>query len=281
MTVEKQLLYLLSKKREMEGKELINIFEEMNYTPQSIRNILSKFKRLSYIASLERGIYKITPVGLDAHSLYFNKDNFYTKHWNGTWYFVLLEIPETSRKKRDAFRKGLRDLGFGMLYKSVYVYPWNIINKVLNLVDSLEIEDYITIISSNEFLLNGINPEGSSGPNSARSIWDLEEINTNYKNIQTWLETEYITKFNSLIKDKNRDSLQIFTNFLLLKEIRDDLLLADPMLPAEFLPGSWLGTSVLFSIDKHIQTLVALLPENSYYSSFVADYKKLSDDHFR
>lgn len=273
MTVEKQLLYLLSKKVEMEGKELINIFEEMNYTPQSIRNILSKFKRMSYIASSERGIYKITPNGLDAYSLYSKKDNFYTKHWDGKWYLVLLEIPETLRKKRDAFRKGLLQLGFGMLYKSVYVYPWDVINKVLNLIDSLELEDYITIISSKEFLLNGIVPEGRAGPNTASSLWNLEEINTNYKNIQIWLENEYKTKFNSLIKDNNRNPLQVFTNFLTLKEKRDELLIADPMLPAEFLPGSWLGTTVLFSIDKLIQTLVDLIPENSYYSSFVADLR--------
>ncbi|MFB5087009.1 PaaX family transcriptional regulator C-terminal domain-containing protein [Psychrobacillus sp. PGGUH221] len=273
MTVEKQLLYLLSKKVEMEGKELINIFEEMNYTPQSIRNILSKFKGMSYITSLERGIYKIAPSGLDAYSLYSKKDNFYTKHWNGKWYLVFLEIPEPLRRKRDAFRKGLLELGFGMLYKSVYVYPWNIINKVQNLIDSLEIEDYITIISSNEFLLNGIDPEGRAGPNNARTLWNLEEINTNYKNIQIWLENEYKTKFHSLIKDRDRNPLQVFTNFLTLKEIRDDLIMADPMLPAEFLPGSWLGTTVLFSIDKLIQTLVALIPENSYYSSFVADLR--------
>ncbi|MGM0939896.1 MAG: PaaX family transcriptional regulator C-terminal domain-containing protein [Bacillota bacterium] len=271
MTVEKQVLYLLSKKPEMEGKELIKIFKAMNYTPQTIRNILSKFKGMDYITSLERGNYKITASGLDVYSLYSETENFYTKHWNGNWYLVFLEIPETLRKKRDAFRKGLLELGFGQLYKSVYVYPWNIINKVLNLVDSLEIEDYITIISSHEFLLNGIAPEGRSGPNKSSSIWNLEEINTNYKNLQIWLENEYKPRINNLINDKSRDPLQVFTNFLTIKGIRDDLIIADPMLPAEFLPVSWLGTTVLFSIDKLIQTLVALIPENSYYYSFVAD----------
>ncbi|TDQ40878.1 PaaX family transcriptional regulator C-terminal domain-containing protein [Aureibacillus halotolerans] len=273
MTVEKQLLYLLSKKVEMDGKELIRIFEEMNYTPQSIRNNLSKFKRMSYITSLERGIYKITPSGLNAYRLYAKKDNYYTEHWNGKWYVVFLEIPETLRKKRDAFRKGLLDLGFGMLYKSVYVYPWDVTDKVLHLIDSLEIEDYVTIISSNEFLLNGIDPEGRAGPNNARSLWNLEEINTTYKNIKIWIEKEYTPEFNRLVENKNRDTLHVFTNFLTLKEIRDDLLLADPMLPAEFLPGSWLGTTVLFSLDKFIQTLADLIPKDSYYSSFVADLR--------
>lgn len=273
MTVEKQLLYLLSKKVEMEGKELIHIFEEMNYTPQSIRNILSKFKRISYITSSERGIYKITSSGLDAYSLYSEKENFYTKDWNGKWFLVMSEIPETHRKKRDGLRKGLLELGFGMLYKSVYVYPWDIIHKVLNLIDSLEMEDYITIISSNEFLLNGIDPEGRTGPNNARALWNLEEINTNYEHIQTWLESEYKPKFNRLINDKNRNPLQVFTNFLILKKVRDDLITADPMLPAEFLPGSWQGTIVLFQIDKLIQTLIAFIPADSYYSSFVADLR--------
>lgn len=271
MTVEKQILYLLSKKGEMKGKELINIFEEMDYTSQSIRNTLSKLKRTTYITSLERGIYKITPNGLEAHSLYSEKDNFYAKDWDGKWYLVFLEIPEKLRKKRDAFRKGLLELGFGMLYKSVYVYPWDIVNKVINLIDTLEIEEYVTVISSNEFLLNGIVPEGIGGPNNARSLWDLEGINNNYKNAQLWFENEYKTTFNELIKDKNRSPIQVFTSFLTLKKVRDDLIIEDPILPAEFLPGNWLGTIILFSIDKLIETLVQLIPEDSYYFSFVAD----------
>lgn len=257
----------------MEGKVLIRIFEEMNYTPQTVRNILSKYKRISYIESPSRGVYKITPRGLEAYNLYSKKEDFYTKHWDGKWFLVFLEIPETIRKKRDAFRKGLLEMGFGMLYKSVYVYPWDIIDKVISLVDSLEIEDFITIISSEEFILNGIVHEGMAGPNTAEGIWDLEGINDHYKATQTWLENEYIRELDYLVTDEKREPLQVFTKFLTLKKVRDELISADPMLPAEFLPGNWLGTVVLFSIDKLIQTLIDLIPDNSYYSSFVAHLK--------
>lgn len=58
------------------------------------------------------------------------------------------------RKKRDIFRRKLIQFGFGQLNKSVYVYPWDITKDVINIIDTLEIEDYVTILASNEFLLN-------------------------------------------------------------------------------------------------------------------------------
>ncbi|WP_121661502.1 PaaX family transcriptional regulator C-terminal domain-containing protein [Metabacillus litoralis] len=271
MTVEKQLLYLLSKKSEMTGKAVIEIFEAMDYTPQSIRNTLSKLKRLLYIDVFGRGNYKITVRGLDAYNLYSKKENYYTKHWNGKWYLVILEIPEILRKKRDTFRKGILDLGFGQLYKSVYIYPWNITNKVLNLIDSLEIEEYVTILSSSEILLNGVESEGGSGPKKPKILWDLEKINKDYEFTHVKIENQYKPLVNSLTHDINPDELQIFIMLLSLKDVRDNLITRDPMLPAEFLPGSWLGTSVLFSIEDLIQSLVKLIPESSYYYSFVND----------
>jgi phenylacetic acid degradation operon negative regulatory protein len=269
LALEKQVMFLLSRKNTIEGKNLIKTFEALNYTPQSIRNALTKLKKQSYITSVERGSYSLTANGLAAYNLSSNKENFYHKQWDRRWYLVFMEIPEILRKKRDAFRNKLLGLGFGHLYKSVYVYPWDLTNKVLDFIDLLEIEDYVTITVSQEFLLNKISPEGSPGPNSARAIWDIEELNHYYKEKQIWLE-KYKSEFNHLITDPGRDILSIFTHYLSLRELRDDLIERDPMLPPEFLPGSWVGTTVLYTIDYQLELLGNLLSENPDYSAFVS-----------
>ncbi|WP_372496318.1 hypothetical protein [Metabacillus halosaccharovorans] len=58
---------------------------------------------------------------------------------------------------------------FGQLYNSVYIYPWDITSKVLELLDSLELEDYVTIISSQNFIINRVNV------NIAAKIWNIEK----------------------------------------------------------------------------------------------------------
>lgn len=35
----------------------------------------------------------------------------------------MLEVPEQERKKRDAFRTAILQLGYGLLYNSVYISP--------------------------------------------------------------------------------------------------------------------------------------------------------------
>ncbi|KHF38216.1 PaaX family transcriptional regulator C-terminal domain-containing protein [Halalkalibacter okhensis] len=268
MALEKQVMFLLTRKKTIEGRDLIRTFEALNYTPQSIRNVLTRLKKQSYIVSFERGFYSLTLNGLAAYNLSLNKDNFYYKQWDRKWYLVFMEIPETLRKKRDTFRNRLVGLGFGHLYKSVYVYPWNLTDKVLELIDLLELEDHVTITVSQEFLLNKISPEGSPGPNRASAIWNLEEINQYYLDKQLWLE-KYKSEFNQLINDPDRDILSVFTHYLSLMEVKDDLLEKDPMLPPEFLPGSWVGTSVLSTVDYQLGLLGNLLSENPDYSAFV------------
>lgn len=273
MALETQLLFLLSKKETMAGKELINTLEALDYTSQSIRNALSKLKKHSYIKSIERGSYSLTESGLAVYNLTSRKDNFYAKQWDRKWYIVFMEIPETLRKKRDTFRSKLLGLGFGHLYKSVYVYPWDLTKKVLDVIDMLEIEDYVTITVCEEFLFNKISPEGSSGANKASRIWDIEELNRYYKKKLHWLET-CKSDLHYEITNPDKNFLSMFTHYLLLKELKDDLFERDPMLPPEFLPGNWAGTTVLHTIDGQLKILENVLAESPYYSEFVCEHDK-------
>ncbi|GAE32594.1 PaaX family transcriptional regulator C-terminal domain-containing protein [Halalkalibacter hemicellulosilyticus] len=263
MAVEKQILRLLSIKADISGKELIDILETMNYTPQSIRNALSKLKKKSYVTSPKRGTYSITTNGFELYQLFNSKENFYDKQWDERWYLVFIEIPESIRNKRDAFRLKVTQLGFGQLYKGVYIYPWDITSKVLALIDSLEIENYVTILSSDTFHFNSISPEGGSGTNQASKIWNLTEIEQAYKEKQKWLEQQY---HDSL--DLNEPST-LLSNYLQLTEIRDALIEIDPMLPPQFLPGSWIGTHVLHSIDLSILSLIKRMPKSSSYYQYM------------
>jgi len=47
------------------------------------------------------------------------------KVWDKLWRFVIFDIPDNQRIKRNAFRGKLKELGFYSLQKSVWVHPFN------------------------------------------------------------------------------------------------------------------------------------------------------------
>lgn len=53
--------------------------------------------------------------------LEFKKKN---KQWNGKWFLVFFDVPESQRNKRNYLRKFLIKLGFYPYQKSVYLFPY-------------------------------------------------------------------------------------------------------------------------------------------------------------
>ena len=265
MTLEKQIMFLLERMDSLDGKEIIKILENHDFSDQSIRNALAKMKQQDYIRSIKRGTYSPTQKGIAFFSESKPKDNFYYETWNKQWLIVLIGIPESLRKKRDTFRSILMNGGFGHLYNNVYVYPWDISESIIDTIDTLEIEDYVTITQSGEFLFNKISDEGFSGANAARKLWDLDKISLMYEE-KSKLVNESKHDILRLTKKPNSDYQILLSHFLRLTSIKDELINKDPMLPPDFLPGNWIGVDVLAAIEDQLNKLTSLLQTSEYRS---------------
>lgn len=46
------------------------------------------------------------------------------KKWNGKWFLVFFDVPETQRNKRDYLRDYLQKIGFYRYQQSVYIFPY-------------------------------------------------------------------------------------------------------------------------------------------------------------
>ncbi|KMK76082.1 PaaX family transcriptional regulator C-terminal domain-containing protein [Alkalihalobacillus pseudalcaliphilus] len=270
MSLERLIILLLSKKTVITSKEFISLLADLSFTSQSIRNSLTKLKKLAYITSTERASYTLTDKGIKANNGYRMKDNYYNIKWNGKWLIILIGIPETLRSKRDYFRNFLLNIGFGYLYKSVYVFPWNISNQLFDIIDTLEIEEYLTISISQEFILNKISAEGISSSNSVRRLWNIDEIHNKYEEKQIWLE-ENQKLINTSIYEKQQYHSLLFSRYLSLIVLQEEFINQDPMLPPEFLPGNWLGTKVLHDIDQQITYIEKILSTDNYYSLYISN----------
>lgn len=67
------------------------------------------------------------------------------KRKDGKWIMVIFDIPEKKRKLRDFFREVLKSLGFKFLQKSIWVCPYDMLNKVQKIIQKSDLEKYVRI----------------------------------------------------------------------------------------------------------------------------------------
>ncbi|MDP4095593.1 PaaX family transcriptional regulator [Paenibacillus sp. P96] len=231
LSVEKQMLFLMSRTEKMNIQDLLRIYEKRGYAPTYIRSSLSRLKKGGYVISPSRSMYRITDIGRSFVTSINGKPQRVREAWDGRWHIVMAGVPEEQRRKRDALRVGLLQFGFGMLYNGVYVNPWNNAQEVGSLVDSLELSGCVTCVSGSMEI-------GSITSQHAEKIWQLDKVAALYHDKWQWYKSE----FEPLLRraDVQEDAaLELFLLYLSIGESISDLFLLDPMLPAELLSPEW------------------------------------------
>jgi hypothetical protein len=68
--------------------------------------------------------------------------------WDKRWRIILFDIPEPKKQSRDALSSKLKDIGFSLLQKSVWVYPFECRQEVEQLSVVLEVDKFVTYIET-------------------------------------------------------------------------------------------------------------------------------------
>lgn len=75
------------------------------------------------------------------------------KRKDGKWIMIIFDIPEKVRIKRDFFRRGLQELDYKMLQKSVWVSPYDVLEKTKRLIKKYFLEPYVKLLLIEEIEL--------------------------------------------------------------------------------------------------------------------------------
>lgn len=94
------------------------IRDAFRYLEKSQCIVIEKHNRQVYIrltpqGEKEAGKYQINTLKISI-----------PKKWDGIWRLIIFDIPETLKIRREAFRGKLKELGFFLLQKSIWVYPY-------------------------------------------------------------------------------------------------------------------------------------------------------------
>lgn len=265
LSIEKQLLFLISSTEVLNTKILFEIYNLRGVSQQVIRNCLSSLKKGGYINNMKHSNYSITEYGLMMLETTNKKSNLLEKKWDGNWQVLIFEIPELYRKKRDGFRKDLLRLGFGLLYKSTYITPWDKSNEVINLIKQYELNDMTKIINGH-FLFNQVTTKDVS------KIWSIDVLNELYGEKRKWFYSEFKPHLEKSISNETNKDLFLFIHFLELGEVISELSLTDPMLPIELLPDNWIGKICFEELNSYLYFISNSIEQKSKYFTFVRQF---------
>lgn len=64
--------------------------------------------------------------------------------WDGKWRMVIFDVPNDKNNKRIAFKDKIKSLGFQMIQRSVWMYPYECGKEIDQLRTFYEIRDHVT-----------------------------------------------------------------------------------------------------------------------------------------
>lgn len=124
-----------------------------------------------------------------------------TKKWNKHWTLLVFDIEEKSRMVRDSLRIKLRNIGFGMLQKSVWITPLPIGEDVWEFIESIGLKHHVFVMEVLALKLG--NPQ-----ELARKIWNLERYEEEYFKFKKEIEVvnQLIENYNDRYKKREANS---------------------------------------------------------------------------
>lgn len=248
-----------------------------------------KYKRHNFIRLVERNLktgeiekvikngeayLRLTTAGKEKTVRDFPMFSLQKKKWDGKWRMVIFDIAEVSRKIRDLLRCKLKELGFGMLQKSIWTTPHDMIVDLRQFLKEKGLGEDVYVFEVAHLL-------AGDPKDLADKIWKLDKLNDDYKNILDGIKSlkqmyiiynDRVKKYQAKVTDEkisndndektskvvlgmkdrfSRKTKGIVNN---LKKNYLDILFADPCLPKELLPNDWVGDLVKAKIKTLINS---------------------------
>lgn len=214
---------------------LIRVLDDFGINERLVRTSVFRLAKDGWLEAEQvgrRSYYRLTEEGAErfreaTHRIYGEP----RQNWSGEWCLVLTAA--VPHERRDAIRKELSWLGFGLISADVMAHPAPDLADLKALLARTGAAKEVVVMHARtaEALRNGVLRE------LVHNSWNLSDIELRYA---TFLE-----RFRPVLKAARaaraiepRTAFQI--RILLLQEYRK-VLLRDPLLPAELLPKGWHG----------------------------------------
>ena len=237
---------------------LIRIAESFGLSQRLVRTSVHRLAQDDWLASEQigrRSDYSLTETGRQRFEEATRR--IYApplKEWDHKWCLVVL--PPGRAEVREALRKELKWLGFGAFTPGVMAHPAPDMQAVVRTIRECKADEEPVVMQA------AAHPEVGADAIRvmAESSWHLPELGERYAG--------FLKRFRPVLKAANSSRKQnpelcLQARILLIHEYRK-ILLRDPHLPTELLPGKWTGNAA-YSLCRNLYRTV-YRPAEEYLS---------------
>ncbi len=194
--------------------------------------------------------FRLTSEGRERITRDFPLLHLANKPWDKRWRLVIFDIDELNKNTRNVLRGKLRQLGLGMLQKSVWITPHDVSVDLREFLESKGLGEEVFVLEVSDIL-------AGNRALLVRKIWALDALEEAYQDIikdATELFDMYVVRSGRISQYTRREKAEsmgkkITEEKTIEKEITEEVrkirerygeaLLSDPCLPKELLPNEW------------------------------------------
>lgn len=213
---------------------LIRLLADLGIDEPVVRSAISRLKRRGILVSQRYGGSAGYRLSAEALAILREGDARIFRRRRATsadgWLLAVFSVPESERHRRHVLRSELTRLGFGMVAPGVWIVPAHPQDTTAETLRRLELEAYADLFHADHLAF------GEPAAN-VRRWWDLDELERQYES--------FIQAHEPGLRHWEQDGppteQEAFAAYVRVLTDWRRLPYLDPGLPAELLPGGWVG----------------------------------------
>lgn len=132
---------------------IVKLFTSRGVPPKKARAVIHYLKRHNLVMLRAEGTETVVTMTEEGKRKLLRYD-FNTlaiprpRRWDGRWRLVAFDIPEKKKLAREALRHKLKELGFLLIQKSLWVHPFACSNEINFISETFQISPYLWLIEA-------------------------------------------------------------------------------------------------------------------------------------
>jgi phenylacetic acid degradation operon negative regulatory protein len=228
---------------------LIRLLADLGIEEPAARSAISRLKRRGIVQSRRHGGSAGYQLSAEALAILREGDARIFRRRRATaadgWVLAVFSVPESERQRRHVLRSELTRLGFGMVAPGVWITPAHPQDATAETLRRLGLDGYADLFRA-EHLAFG------DPAVKIRRWWDLDELESQYE--------AFIRAHEPALQEAGQDGPptgpEAFAGYVRLLTDWRRLPYLDPGLPAELLPGDWVGiraAGLFFALRERLE----------------------------
>jgi phenylacetic acid degradation operon negative regulatory protein len=217
----------------MSVASLISLLIDLGVDEPAVRSSISRLKRRGILRASRRGGAAGYELSDEALAILREGDQRIFRQERATlddgWLLAVFSVPEAERHKRHVLRSQLTRLGFGTAAPGVWIAPAHVHDATADLLRRLGLDSYADLFRAHHAAFGELAAK-------VRVWWDLDELERLYG--------RFLDAHDPLLRQwrsRPADERNAFADYVRVLTDWRRLPYLDPGLPAELLPGDWIG----------------------------------------